>query len=226
MQTREDKTTVLNLATAPPAISSKETDAPTKNPEATAAGNAFKKKESERKSEEKDRSSIVAQHTNCDAWPETDWEEALFILDTVRFDESKTEGGIGQHIPESENDTIAVMMSVSKVTPVGLTVQLRQYDKRDIDGLSYGGGYTLERLEGETWVELPRITEDSKSGDTAYRMPQGGQAEQEINWEGLYGKLPSGTYRICKMMWDSRMDQGHVMVPLYPLKARFYLASE
>ena len=32
---------------------------------------------------------------------------------------------------ESQDDTIAVIMSVSNVTPTGLTVHFRQYDKRD-----------------------------------------------------------------------------------------------
>ena len=50
-------------------------------------------------------SKLVATHSDCDSWTDEIWEEALSILDTVRFDQSRTEGGAGQYIPESENDT-------------------------------------------------------------------------------------------------------------------------
>ena len=83
---------------------------------------------------------IVATHSDCTSWTDEMWEEALSILDTVKFDQSRTEGGAGQYIPESENDTIAVIMSVSNITPSGLTVHFRQYDKRNTKELLYGEG--------------------------------------------------------------------------------------
>ena len=40
------------------------------------------------------------------------WDEAMAILDTMRWNMDKTEGGIGRYTQDSEDDTIAVSMSV------------------------------------------------------------------------------------------------------------------
>ena len=172
-----------------------------------------------------EKPEIVAQHTECDSWTDVMWEEALSILDTVRFNEGKTEGGIGQYIPESENDTIAVMMSVSNVTPGGLKIRLWQYDKRDCGELIYGEGYHLEVLNGDTWEDLPTIIEDWAFTDEGFILPAEGESEEEINWEWLYGKLAPGTYRITKVLMDSDRNDPSVNVPAYPLTAQFVIAG-
>ena len=168
---------------------------------------------------------IVATHSDCTSWTDEMWEEAFSILDTVKFDQSRTEGGAGQYIPESQNDTIAVIMSVSNITPSGLTVHFRQYDKRNTKELLYGEGYLLERLEDSSWVEVPRIIENGAFTDEGYSIPTEGEAVIETNWEWLYGKLTSGTYRITKTVWDGSNAGGHVNIPAYLLKAQFYLAD-
>ncbi|MBR0391709.1 MAG: hypothetical protein IJK38_05250 [Oscillospiraceae bacterium] len=172
-----------------------------------------------------DGPQIVAQHTDCASWTNDMWDEALSILDTVIFDESVTEGGVGKFISESENDEIAVIMEVHHVSPSGLTVRFRQYDKRDITELLYGEGYTLFRLEGSSWVEVPQIIDNGVFTDEGYPIPEEGEAEQEINWEWLYGKLPSGTYRIRKAVIDQRNKDGHINIPAYPLEAQFIIAD-
>ena len=146
--------------------------------------------------------------------------------DTLRFDEEKTEGGIGQHIPESEDATIAVMMSVSHVTPTGLTVHFMQYDKRDCGELIYGEGYHLEVLNGDTWEDVPTIIEDWGFNSIGYTIPAEGEAKIETNWEWLYGKLSPGTYRITKILTDSSRNDPNVMIPAYPLTAQFMIAGD
>ncbi len=86
----------------------------------------------------KTKCQIVAQHTNCDSWTEEMWEEALLVLDSMKFDRSKAEGGIGQFIRESENDEIAVIMEALHVIPTGCIVRFSQYDRRDTGELIYG----------------------------------------------------------------------------------------
>ncbi len=174
----------------------------------------------------REKPEIVAQHTECDLWTDEMWDEALSILDTLRFDEEKTEGGIGQYIPESEDVTIAVMMSVSHVTPTGLTVHFTQYDKRDCGELIYGEGYHLEVLNGDTWEDVPTIIEDWGFNDIVYTIPAEVEAEMEINWEWLYGKLSPGTYRITKILTDSSRNDPNVMIPAYPLTAQFMIAGD
>ena len=166
---------------------------------------------------------IVAQHTDCSSWTDEMWDEALSILDTVKFDETKTEGGIGQYIPESENDTIAVMMEVNNVTPSGLTVHFRQYDKRDTQELTYGQAYTLQVLNGDKWENVPMIIDNGAFTDEGYILPALGEASMETNWEWLYGKLSPGTYRITKSIVDDRQVGNN---PLYFLTAQFIIAGE
>ena len=172
-----------------------------------------------------EKPEIVAQHTECDSWTDVMWEEALSILDTVRFNEGKTEGGIGQYIPESEDETIAVMMSVSNVTPGGLKIHLWQYDKRDCGELIYGEGYHLEVLNDDTWEDVSTIIEDWAFTDEGFILPAEGESEEDINWEWLYGKLAPGTYRITKVLMDSDRNDPSVNVPAYPLTAQFVIAG-
>ena len=52
-----------------------------------------------------------------------------------------------------------------------------------------------------------------------------GEAEMEINWEWLYGKLSPGTYRITKILTDSSRNDPNVNIPAYPLTAQFIIAG-
>ena len=127
---------------------------------------------------------------------------------------------------ESQDDTIAVIMSVSNVTPTGLTVNFRQYDKRDNIKLVYGDDYYLETLNGDTWEEVPRIIEERGNEEVGFiNMPEEGESELEINWERLYGRLTPGTYRITMSMMDWDQDNPSAYIPAYPLKAQFIIAD-
>ncbi len=168
------------------------------------------------------RPQIVAIHTDCSSWTEAMWDEAYSVLDTVVFDETITEGGIGQFIPESENDEIAVIMEVRQVTPGGLTVCLRQYAKREGTTLIFGEYYTLEKLEGSVWTAVPRIIDNAAFHDIGYLIPAEGEAELKTDWERLYGRLSPGTYRIGKSVWNTHGTAR----PEYELKAQFIIAGE
>jgi len=175
--------------------------------------------------DENDRVRIIAQPVNCISWTDDMWDMALSILDTVKFDRSITEGGIGRFIPESEDTGIAVIMNVHHVTPEGLTVHFRQYDKRLKTELLYGEEYMLFRLEGSEWVEVPKIIDNGAFEDIGYPIPEEGESEQEINWEGLYGKLPSGTYRIQKNVMNQQDTDKQGNLVTYPLEAEFIIAE-
>lgn len=168
---------------------------------------------------------IVAQHTDCDSWSEEMWNQALEILDTFSFDENKTEGGIGQYIPESEDDTIAVIMSVTNVTPSGLTVHFKQYDESIGGEFTYGESYKLQVLNGDTWEDVPPIIDNGGFNDIGYILPAGREVTMETDWEWLYGRLEPGTYRITKTIVDGDRT-AHVNIPLYFLTAQFVIAGE
>ena len=169
---------------------------------------------------QKTKARIIAQHTDCDSWTEEMWEEALLILDTMRFDPAKTEGGIGQYIPESENDEIAVNMEALHVIPTGCIIRFRQYDRRDTGELIYGQGFMLEKKDGDSWEAVPMIVDDAVFTEEGYTIPPEGESEIETDWQWLYGILEPGTYRIRKTVIDHR-DIGNRE---YTLFAQFLIA--
>ena len=163
---------------------------------------------------------IVIQHTDCDSWTDEMWDEAMAILDTMRWNMNKTEGGMGTYSPESEDDTIAVSMSVKHVTPRGLTVHFRQYEKRETEELTYGEAYQLEKFNGTDWEEVPQIIDNGTFTDIGYTLPSEGEADIEVDWEWLYGRLSPGRYRITKSIVDVRKVGNN---PLYYLKSEFHI---
>ena len=133
---------------------------------------------------------------------------------------------LSEDIPESKDDTIAVIMSVSNVTPTGLTIHFRQYDKRENISLVYGDDYYLETLNGDTWEDVPRIIEERGNEEVGFiNMPAEGESELEINWKKIYGKLTPGTYRITMAMMDWDQDNPSAYIPAYPLKSQFIIAG-
>jgi len=117
------------------------------------------------------------------------------------------------------------MMSVSNVTPSGLTVHFRQYDDKNTGELIYGEDYTLEKLEGEKWVAVPMIIDNGVFTDIGYSIPKNGEAEVETNWEWLYGKLGPGTYKITKTVLDSGAGSEGDSLNRYTMSAQFLIAG-
>lgn len=173
-----------------------------------------------------DRPQVVAQHTDCSSWSAEMWDEALYILDMMKFNEKIAEGGVGQFIRESENDTIAVIMEVDEVTASGLRLHLHRYDKRDVGELVTNEGYSLQVLNGTDWEDVPMIIDNAVFTDEGYTIPEdGGEQVFEINWEWIYGKLSPGTYRITKVITSINKKDAHSYNPVYPLIAQFLIAG-
>ena len=126
---------------------------------------------------------------------------------------------------ENKDDTIVVMMSVSNVTPSGLTVHFRQYDKRENMKLVYVDNYNLETLNGDTWEYVPMIIElQGNEEDGFINMPAEGESELDINWKRMYGELSPGTYRITMIMFEDQ-DNPSASAPVYRLKAQFIISG-
>ena len=140
----------------------------------------------------------------------------------MKFDETVREGGVGQYVPESENDEIAVIMEVTNVTATGLTVHFRQYDERETGTLIYGEQYWLERQEGDDWIQVPTIIDVYAFHDIGYIIPKTDESTLETEWEWLYGKLSSGTYRITKTV-DQHKNYGDGVYATYQLTAQFVI---
>lgn len=170
-----------------------------------------------------DSPQIVAQSIGCDGWTDGMWDEAMTILDSMSFDITKTEGGIGQYISDSEVEALGLVMDVRNVSPTGLTVHFRQYEKKDVGEMFYGEPCTLERLVDEKWEAVPRIVAEASYHDIAYIIPPEGESEFETNWEWLYGRLDPGTYKITKIVMTQK--EGSDSNPNYSLSAQFLIAD-
>lgn len=102
---------------------------------------------------------------------------------------------------------ITLSVKEGTLTPSGGTFLLKNNFSEDY---WYGEHYTLEKAQGESWVQLvPK--EGTAWHDIAYLLPKETENEMEIAWEWAYGKLPVGTYRIQTQAYPGEgnaTDQG------------------
>ena len=172
---------------------------------------------------EGDPPQIIVCHTDCSTWTDEMWDEAWSILDTISYDSTKKEGGSGQYSQEAECEELALSMTVHNVTPSGCTVVFHQHEKKKGE-MNYGDPYSIEKLDGDEWVQLPYIIDNAAFHLVAYPIPYEGEAEMDVDWEWLYGKLEPGTYRIVKTV-DYREEEGTEYLS-YPLSAQFVIEGE
>ena len=88
-------------------------------------------------------------------------------------------------------------LSVKDVTESGLTLVCTQSGGELTGELQTGSDYKLIVLK-EAWEDIPTIIEDYGWTEEAYMIAKDDVTEFEYNWEWLYGKLPSGIYRMVK----------------------------
>lgn len=102
-------------------------------------------------------------------------------------------------------DPWGITLSLKDVTPTGLTIVCTQSGGEDVAELASGEYYRVEELHGDHWHECEIVFE----GNAAFTMeawiiPMDDSVEWEVDWEWLYGELPSGTYRIGKEIRNFR----------------------
>lgn len=76
--------------------------------------------------------------------------------------------------------------------------------------LQTGDWYTLERFEGGVWKAVTCKPQEREVAwhSIAYGIEREGETSLEEDWEGLYGELAKGKYRIGKQVNDFR-DTGN-----------------
>ncbi len=107
---------------------------------------------------------------------------------------------------EKENDSWGIQLTADKVTPAGLTLVCNQSGGNPTGELTTGSYYNLEVIENSQWHAVKMIPQkhDIAWTSEAWIIPMNDSREWEVNWEWLYGKLPSGNYRIGKEITDFR----------------------
>lgn len=102
---------------------------------------------------------------------------------------------------ENLPDEWGITLSVTDVTPTGLTVVFTQSGGNPTGELMTGSYYRLENKD----KELAYIVEGDVAWTAeAYMIQKDGETEMQANWEWLYGTLEPGTYRIFKGVTDFR----------------------
>lgn len=103
-------------------------------------------------------------------------------------------------------ETWGVTLTAENITSTGITIKCTQSGGEPAGELQTGSWYILEVWTKEYgWKQMPYII-DGEIGWTAeaWMIPKNDTCEWEVNWEWLYGAVPSGKYRIGKSIMDFR----------------------
>lgn len=97
-----------------------------------------------------------------------------------------------------------VVLRVKDVTPTGLTLICTREGGNATGEVDCGSDYFLRVKKGDAWEPVPTVIENYGWDAMAYWVEEGRDTVFEISWEWLYGKLPTGTYRLTKGFMDVR----------------------
>ena len=168
-----------------------------------------------------------AIHMNQSAEMESVSEETKAdygIAGKVGFDSADGDYTTGAEAPTADTNTGAttenitadagfpdwgITLSVKNVTSTGLTLVVSQNGGNPTGELQTGEAYRLIALTDGTWkaveeLPLPEGVDGRGFNSLAYLLPKGETREFDINWEWIFGELPSGTYRLIKEFMDFR----------------------
>jgi len=103
-------------------------------------------------------------------------------------------------------ETWGVTLTAENITSTSVTIKCIQSGGNPTGELQTGSWYILETWTKEKgWIQMPYII-DGEIGWTseAWIIPMNDTCEWKVNWEWLYGAVPSGKYRIGKSIMDFR----------------------
>ena len=100
-----------------------------------------------------------------------------------------------------------ISLSTQEETSTGIVILCTLEGGNSTGELQTGGWYILETLQDGVWKEAPCFAEVAWTQE-AWVISPDSTAEWEVDWEWLYGELPTGIYRIGKRFMDFR-DTGN-----------------
>ena len=103
-----------------------------------------------------------------------------------------------------EADEWGIILSAEDVAPTGMTLVCTQNGGSPTGELLTGSPYVIEQLMDGEWLPVPTAP---GLGDLAWTMEGrmikfNDTTKWDVNWEFLYGALPSGEYRLTKEVMD------------------------
>ena len=107
--------------------------------------------------------------------------------------------------PKQEYDW-GITLTLENLTQTGATIVCTQSGGEQISELNTGSYFIVEQLTESGWVEVPQQKLDGELAWTAeaWIVCLNGTTEWTVNWEWLYGELPSGHYRVGKEFMNFR----------------------
>ena len=98
-----------------------------------------------------------------------------------------------------------ITMTVINATPTGCTLEITQSGGTATGEIHCGEDYYVQALAEDGWHNLEYIITDNYAiPSIAYIVSEDYPRNFNLNWQQVYGVLPSGTYRIAKELMDSR----------------------
>ena len=88
-----------------------------------------------------------------------------------------------------------VSIRISDVSSTGATAIIQDSNEQPY---LYGEWYKIERCLDGQWYDVDTVIDNYGFNMIGYMPDIHGEIKFSINWEWLYGKLPSGDYRIQK----------------------------
>ena len=90
-----------------------------------------------------------------------------------------------------------VTFQISDISPSGATLVITD---TNAEPYLYGEWYKIQRLTDGQWMDVPHVIDNGAFNAMGYLTDANGEVKFTINWEWLYGKLPSGEYRLWKQV--------------------------
>lgn len=102
-------------------------------------------------------------------------------------------------------DKWGISLSADKISPLSLNLQIEQFGGSPTGDLQTGLAYSLERIINDEWQPVPTIISNTPAWNAAaYQIQKNEITEMKIDWQYIYGPLPSGFYRLTKEITDFR----------------------
>ena len=97
--------------------------------------------------------------------------------------------------PQQSTPVENVTIQISDISPSGATVTITDTNEKPY---LYGEWYKIQKLTDGQWQDVPHVIDNYAFTAIGYIPDENGEVKFTINWEWLYGTLPTGTYRIFK----------------------------
>ena len=96
-----------------------------------------------------------------------------------------------------------ITLSTQDETSTGVVILCTQAGGNPTGELQTGGWYILETLQDGVWKAAPCLAQVAWTQE-AWVISPDSTAKWEVDWDWLYGELPTGIYRIGKRFMDFR----------------------